>query len=85
MSRPVTLEERAINQATLFLADDPDGLRAVLAAIDALVEDPYPHGAFPFGSGLHRLRVGRYRVLYAVTDDRISVGHNCPHPARPLT
>jgi hypothetical protein len=35
---------------------------AVLAAIDALSEHPYPNDAFPFGStGLHRLRVVRYR------------------------
>ena len=64
-----------VHQATAFLADDPDGLRAVLAAIDALSEHPYPDDAFPFGStGLHRLRVGPYRVLYIVTDDLISVG-----------
>jgi mRNA interferase RelE/StbE len=76
VSRQVSLDERAIDQATAFLADDPDGLRAVLTAIDALAEDPFPDDAFPFGStGLHRLRVGRYRVLYTVTDDLISVGH----------
>ena len=82
MSRQVSLDEKAIHQATAFLADDPDGLRAVLAAIDALAENPYPGDAFPFGSaGLHRLRVGRYRVLYTVTDDVISVGHIARTPA----
>ena len=76
MSRQVSLDEKAIHQATAFLADDPDGLRAVLAAVDALTTEPYPKGAFPFGStGLHRLRVGRYRVLYTITGDLISVGH----------
>jgi len=65
VSRQVSLDEKAVHQATAFLADDPDGLRAVLAAIDALSDNPYPDDAFPFGStGLHRLRVGRYRVLY---------------------
>lgn len=49
--------------------------RAVRAAIDALNEHPYSDAAFPFGStGLRRLRIGRYRVLYTVTDDLISVG-----------
>ncbi len=82
MSRQVSLDEKAVHQATAFLADDPDGLRAVLAAVDALTEDPYPDGAFPFGStGLHRLRVGRYRVLYTVTDDLITVGHIARAPA----
>jgi mRNA interferase RelE/StbE len=76
VSRQVSLDEKAIHQATAFLADDPDGLRAVLAAIDALTSDPHPEGAFPFGAtGLHRLRVGRYRVLYTVTEDLIAVGH----------
>ena len=82
MSRQVSLEEKAVHQSTAFLADDPDGLRAVLAAIDALSEHPYPDEAFPLGStGLHRLRVGRYRVLYIVTDDLISVGHIARIPA----
>jgi mRNA interferase RelE/StbE len=67
-----------------LLADDPNGLRAVLAAIDALGEHPYPGDAFPFGStGLHRLRVGRYRALYTVTDDLISVGHMPGAPGNP--
>jgi mRNA interferase RelE/StbE len=82
VTRRVSLDEKAIDQAAAFLADDPDGLRAVLAAIGALAENPYPEDAFPFGStGLHRLRVGRYRVLYTVTDDVISVGHIGPAPA----
>jgi hypothetical protein len=64
VSRQVSLDEKAVHQATAFLADDPDGLSAVLAAIDALTEHPWPDDALPFGStGLLRLRVGRYRVL----------------------
>jgi mRNA interferase RelE/StbE len=83
VGREVSFEEKAVHQATAFLADDPDGLRDVFAAIDALSEHPsYPDDAFPFGStGLHRLRVGRYRVLYSVTDDLISVGHIARAPA----
>ena len=82
VSRQVSLDEKAIHQATAFLADDPDGLHAVLAAIEALSENPYPDDAVPFGStGLHRPRVGRYRVLYAVTEDLISVGHIARAPA----
>ena len=82
MSRQVSLDEKAIHQAAAFLADDSDGLRALLAAIDALSAHPYPDDAYPFGStGLQRLRVGRYRVLYTVTDDLISVGHIARAPA----
>jgi mRNA interferase RelE/StbE len=82
VSRQVSLDEKAIDQATAFLADDPDGLRAVLAAIDALSENAFPDDALPFGStALHRLRVGRYRVLYTVSDDLVLVGHIARAPA----
>jgi mRNA-degrading endonuclease RelE of RelBE toxin-antitoxin system len=33
-------------------------------------------GRFPYGSpGLRRLRVGRYRVLYEISGDVVSIGH----------
>ncbi len=82
MSRQVSLDEKAIHQATAFLADDPDGLGAVL---DALSEHPYPDDALAFGStGLHRLGVGRYQVLYHVTNDLVSVDHIARAPAKRL-
>ncbi len=55
----VGYDERAISQAAAFL-DDPQGMRAVLDAIDRLADDPRPAGSFPYGSpDLRRLRVGR--------------------------
>ena len=75
MSLRVDYDERAISQAAAFL-DDPQGIRAVLDAIDWLADDPRPTGSFPYGSpDLRRLRVGRYRVLYEITDDTIAVRH----------
>ena len=75
MSLRVDYDERAISQAAAFL-DDPQGIRAVLDAIDWLADDPRPTGSFPYGSpDLRRLRVGRYRVLYEITDDAIVVRH----------
>jgi len=72
----ITFEEKAINRAAGFLADDPDGLREVLDAIDRLADHPRPPQSFAFGSpDLRRLRVGRYRVLYRIEADSISVGH----------
>jgi mRNA interferase RelE/StbE len=71
---PVT-DERAINQAAEFL-DDPQGIRAVLDAIDRLADDPRPAGSFPYGSpDLQRLRIGRYRVLYEITEETVAVRH----------
>jgi mRNA interferase RelE/StbE len=75
VSLRVEYDERAINQAASFL-DDPYGIRAVLDAIDRLADDPRPAGSFPYGSpDLRRLRVGRYRVLYEITDETVAVRH----------
>jgi mRNA interferase RelE/StbE len=52
--------------------DDPQGLREVLDAIDALAGDPRPAGSFHRGD-YHRLRIGRYGVLYEITEDVVSV------------
>ena len=72
MSRRLELEVGAINSAARFLSDDPAGVRAVLAALDLLLDDPTPDTSRAFGAGgLRRLRVGRYRALYSVTVDRV--------------
>ena len=52
--------------------DDQAGMRAIGAAVARLAEDPHPPEAFHRG-GYHRLRVGRYRVVYIVEDDLITV------------
>jgi mRNA interferase RelE/StbE len=71
----IDYDERAISQTAAFL-DDPHGIRAVLDTIDRLADDPRPAGSFPYGSpDLRRLRVGRYRVLYEITEDAIAVRH----------
>jgi mRNA interferase RelE/StbE len=49
VSPRVDYDERAISQAAAFL-DDPQGIRAVLDAIDQLADDPRPAGSFPYGS-----------------------------------
>ena len=75
MSLRIEYDERAISQAAAFL-DDLPGLREVLDAIDRLADDPRPAGSFPYGSpDLRRLRAGRYRVLYEITEDAVAVRH----------
>jgi mRNA interferase RelE/StbE len=75
VSLRIDYDERALDQAAGFL-DDPQGIRGVLDAIDRLTEDPRPAGSFPYGSpDLRRLRIGRYRVRYEITEDAIAVRH----------
>ena len=53
---------------------DQAGMRAVSAAVKALSDDPFPPPPGGFHRGAyHRLRVGPYRVMYAVDDDVITV------------
>jgi hypothetical protein len=81
VSLRIDYDERAIGQAAAFL-DDPQGMRAVLDAIDRLADDPRRGGSFPYGSPDLR----RLRVLVPAERD----GHRCwlvggrkPGPNRP--
>jgi mRNA interferase RelE/StbE len=59
----VDWEPPAVDLAARYLMDDPEGLSAVLAAVDSLAEDPRPDRALPLGmTGVLRLRAGKYRV-----------------------
>jgi hypothetical protein len=51
---------------------DQDGMRASGEAIAALAGDPYPPEAFHRGR-YHRLRVARYRVMYFVDGDLVTI------------
>jgi len=76
VTREVTFEDQALSQTAAFLHDDPDGVRSIFEAVDRLPNDPAPAQSFSFGTaGLRRLHLGRYRILYRVTDDEIQVGH----------
>lgn len=62
---------KAITTASRFLKDTT-GMSAVVAAIDALADDPYPAESFRWGDML-RLRVGRYRIMYLVEGDLVTI------------
>ena len=55
--------------------------RRIIARIRSLADDPRPAGCVKLsGSAKYRLREGRYRIVYAVEDDRlvvlvVKVGH----------
>jgi mRNA-degrading endonuclease RelE of RelBE toxin-antitoxin system len=62
---------RAIATASRFL-EDRTGLEEVLAAVDALTAGPCPPEAFRWGD-IYRLHAGRYRIMYVVEDDVITI------------
>lgn len=79
MAYKIVVQRRA---SRAFLALDGPVRSRVGAAIDALANDPRPPGAKALVGmvGVLRIRVGAYRVLYEVQDDRlvvlvIDVGH----------
>jgi hypothetical protein len=47
-------------------------MREIGVAVAALTADPYPADAFHRGD-YHRLRVGRFRVVYVIDGDLITV------------
>lgn len=61
----------AVASARRYLHDQA-GMHAIVAAVDALAEDPYPAGGFHRGR-YHRLRVDGYRVLYVIDGDLITI------------
>ena len=72
--------ERAASRALKRL-DEPVR-RRVFRAVAALAEDPRPAGAEVLSAPerLYRIRIGDYRVIYAIEDDRllvlvVQVGH----------
>ncbi|MFJ5546481.1 type II toxin-antitoxin system RelE/ParE family toxin [Streptomyces sp. NPDC093225] len=57
-----------------LLKDDPDGLRQLMDAVDLLANQPRPEGTTPYGSpDLRRMHVGRYRVLYEITEATVTI------------
>ncbi len=49
-------------------------LQKILERIEALAEDPRPPGCEKLtGQQRYRLRQGRYRILYSVQDDELTV------------
>jgi mRNA interferase RelE/StbE len=76
VSRQVIWEAQAIDQAAGFLRDDPDGVREMLDAVAGLADQPHPDESFPYGStDRRRMRIGRYRVMYDITVETVSVWH----------
>ncbi|MGH3187420.1 MAG: type II toxin-antitoxin system RelE family toxin [Streptosporangiaceae bacterium] len=71
MSYQVNWEMHALDQTAGFLSDDPTGVGALWDTVGRLAGEPRPPESFPYGSPyLRRLRAGRYRVFYAIDEER---------------
>lgn len=74
MTHTIIWDEAAVNAAARFLKDDPEGLRQLMDAVDLLADQPRPEGTVPYGSpDLRRMHVGRYRVLYEITEVTVTI------------
>ncbi|MFF3062772.1 type II toxin-antitoxin system RelE/ParE family toxin [Streptomyces sp. NPDC057909] len=74
MSYRVVWEPSALAVAEKHAAGDREGVQQVFAAVDLLVDDPRPAGAFTVGvSGIYRIQVGFYRVQYKIDDQTVTV------------
>ncbi len=72
-ARPYAIEYMA-SAAKQVRKLDPAIRRRVLAGIDLLADDPRPPGCKPLqGRPGYRIRIGDYRVIYEVIDDRLLV------------
>ncbi|MEJ8653612.1 type II toxin-antitoxin system RelE/ParE family toxin [Streptomyces sp. MS1.AVA.3] len=74
MTYTIVWDEAAIDAAARFLKDDPEGLRQLMDAVDLLADQPRPEGTAEYGStDLRRMHVGRYRVLYEITEETVTI------------
>lgn len=64
---------RARASARRFM-NDQAAMREIIAAVNALSDDPEPPGAFVRGEW-GRLRLGDYRIFYLIRDDLILIDH----------
>lgn len=70
----VELSRRSQRDLRKIQRGNPRAYAAIVRAIGGLSEEPYPEGCRTLGGreGL-RIRVGEYRVIYSVEDDRLVV------------
>ncbi|MFR9723412.1 type II toxin-antitoxin system RelE family toxin [Streptomyces sp. MS19] len=72
MTHGVIWEPQALQQAERFARKDPAGVQQVFTAVDHLAGNPRPKSAYG-SSDLLRIHVGRYRVMYEISDRQVRV------------
>lgn len=73
MTYAVIWADEAFAAAQTYMSDDPAGLAQVFDAVDLLTDQPRPAGAYVWGVDRCRIHVGRYRVIYEVTEQTVTV------------
>ena len=73
MPYSVVWSDQAFAAAQAYLGEDREGLIAVFNATDELATAPRPSGAFAWGVDRYRMHVGRYRVIYEIIDETVTV------------
>lgn len=73
MTYQVLWSDEALSAAQAYLEEDRAGVATVFDAVDQLEVEPRPPEAFPWGPGLFRIRIGRYRVIYEITETMVTV------------
>jgi mRNA interferase RelE/StbE len=57
-----------------FKAIPKNDLKKIIKRIGALAEDPRPQGCEKLtGQGRYRLRQGKYRIVYSIQDNKLTV------------
>lgn len=72
----VSIDRRAERGLRLIRRGDPTTYRRLVAAIRGLADDPRPPGCrklTSFSPPAWRLKVGGYRIVYDIDDDRVVV------------
>ncbi|MBC9726733.1 type II toxin-antitoxin system RelE/ParE family toxin [Streptomyces sp. TRM68367] len=69
MTWEVQWEPAALNEATGYLKDEPQGVDGLLRAADQLTENPRPEGSRAWGADHRRLHHGPWRILYRMDQD----------------
>ena len=80
MTYTIVWADEAFAAVQTYMADDPDGLSQVFDAVDLLARQPRPSGAFVWGVDRYRSHMGRYRLIYQITEQTVTI--EVIHPGR---
>ncbi|MFI6056395.1 type II toxin-antitoxin system RelE/ParE family toxin [Streptomyces violascens] len=73
MTYEVQWRIQALQQAERLSKTEPEEIRQVFESVDLLADDPRPPGSVPYGVNIRRIYIGRYRVMYEISDGLVTV------------